>query len=58
MNKTIRNILTTIAIAIATIGTTFAAQSKPRLVVNIIVGCMRGDGIERYGNNLTQDGKT
>lgn len=56
MNKTIRNILTTIAIAIATIGTTFAAQSKPRLVVNIIVGCMRGDDIERYGNNLTQDG--
>lgn len=56
MNRILRNSITTIAIAIATIGATFAAQSKPRLIVNIIVGSMRSDDIERFGDNLTQGG--
>ena len=32
------------------------SSSQPRLVVNIVVGSMRGDDLDRYAANLTENG--
>lgn len=56
MNNTLRNSILALVAIIATIGGAYAAHSKPRLVVNIIVGTLRNDDIERFSDNLTQDG--
>lgn len=45
--------LTTISI---TTSRATESSSQPRLVVNIVVGSMRGDDLDRYAANLTENG--
>ena len=33
-----------------------SAQTKPRLMVNIVVSSMRADDMERYAENFTNNG--
>lgn len=55
MNKLLRNSIIAIVLTLATCGIV-SAQQRPRLVINIIVGTMRGNDIERYESNYTQNG--
>lgn len=55
MNKLLRHSIIAIVALIATCGTA-TAQQKPRLVINIVVGTMRGDDLERFESNFTEGG--
>lgn len=56
MNNILRNSILAFVATLTTFGSVFATHPKPRLVVNIVVGTMRSDDIERFSDNLTQGG--
>ena len=56
MNNILRNTLLLVLAIATTMGNAYATHTKPRLIVNIVVGTMRSDDIERYGDNFTHDG--
>lgn len=55
MNNLFRKSIIAIAMLVATCGMA-TAQQRPRLVINIVVGTMRGDDLERFGSNFTDGG--
>lgn len=50
----IATLLTFIASAVTT--TTYAATTKPQLVINIVAGTLRADDLNRYSNNFCEGG--
>ena len=55
MNKLLRHSIVAIVALLVTCGIA-TAQQKPRLVINIIVGTLRGDDLERFESNFTEGG--
>ena len=42
--------------AIAALGTLQSAAAQPRLIVQIVVGSMRGEDLDRYAENFGEGG--